>query len=261
MCLELKEGRTSVIGFSMAKKVRTQALLPHKEVEEVNFPRGRGRQHSSTASTSTAFEESKGKRQRKSSLSKKEDSHSNNNRRGKKRLKLQELSNLSEIRTGSAGVTEVDQLRLRDISEGAKVWACVLSVTSARATVALPHGLRGVIEYLQNKENAEKKKQSMREPQNYEVGQLLRCVVLKVDLAKKRVTLTASLESLHGNPLSAGVGDGLLRPGEIVPAFVESEEDHGWTLSFGPCKGRLSGFLPKQTLETIITEQHEKWVL
>jgi rRNA biogenesis protein RRP5 len=223
----------------MVKKVKTKALLPQVEMEEVNFPRGRARQQSS-ASTSTAFEESKGKRQRKSSLSKKED----NKGRGKKRLKMQDLTSMSEIRTGSAGATSVDQLRLRDICEGAKVWACVLTVTSARVTVALPHGLRGVIEYLPKVEDKDKDKKK-REPQAYEVGQLLRCVVLKLDLAKKRVALTASLESLHGNPLSAQSSDGLLRPGEIVPAFVESEEDHGWTLSFGPCKGRLTGFLPK----------------
>ena len=66
-------------------------------------------------------------------------------------------------------------------------------------------------------------------------------MVLRVEAEKKRVVLT----HVYSSVLS-------LKPGEIVPAFVESEEDHGWTLSFGDGAGKSKkksggrkGFLPK----------------
>ncbi|QDZ24213.1 rRNA biogenesis protein [Chloropicon primus] len=217
--------------------VRGTELVPKVGVEagEVNFPRGRGGQ-----TTSTSYEEDKAKGRRgggKRAREPKEKTAEGLRRNKKKNRRSSRSSgtfldsNLSEIRTGAA-VESVSGIRLRNVTVGAKCWGCVIAVTSARATLSLPHGLRGVLDFQSDGGDAKG------EPQSFSLGQLLRCVVTKVDLQKKRLELTARLGSLGNFPLSSG---------EIVPAFVESEEDHGWTLSFGR-KG-TRGFLPRHEVD------------
>ncbi len=234
--------------------------------EEHSFPRGRAA--GSHASTSSGYEERKQPRRAKRGRASSEGDAGADGaaggeqgsfsrgkaeigfvkgRGGKKKARRSSSggsglldASLSELRTGSS-VSRVDPLRLSAVRLGAKVWACVIGVTGARATLALPHGLRGVIEY--NASSNKGGREHADEPQRFQVGQLLRCVVTRREQEKKRVTLTASLEALH----EGGDFAKLLTPGEIVPALVESEEDHGWTLSFGlasASNGRAGGKSP-----------------
>ena len=185
-------------------------------VEEASFPRGTPASARPKAKRASPQDIGSSKKHKKKKHKRSEDTS--------------DVFNDATYRTG-ANISSVSSLRLGDIAPSAKVLACVISTTASRATLALPSGVRGHIEYDAKKET-------------FRVGRCMRCVVTKVDSQKKRVKLTASLESLYAKLTP---GSGVLKSGEIVPAFVESEEDHGYTLSFG--KSGIKGFLPNQEID------------
>ena len=127
-----RERERSLILFVVM--VRGEAILPRVPDAEENFPRGRGRA-SPTAGTAAG-----GKRRGTDAIDTLEASPS-----ARKKVKTTTKTGRKRVShsSGEYGGERLElSLRLRDINVDAKVWGCVISVTTARATLALPHGLR-----------------------------------------------------------------------------------------------------------------------
>ena len=158
----------------------------------------------------------------------------------------------ARARAAAKGPQFVEPLRHSALAPGAKLWGVVTAVTPGRVDVALPVGLRGSARGLAaaalpphaSRRGAGVSAAPPPSPpltDLYTVGQYVRCAV--ADLAQggrgeRRVELTMAPAAV-----CAGLPPGALARGAALPAWVASEEDHGWVMEVGV--GGATAFLPR----------------
>ena len=153
-------------------------------------------------------------------------------------------------RAAKGGPSFVEPLRHSALAPGAKLWGVVTTVTPGRVDVALPVGLRGsargagaaALPLLHARGAAPGPTTSPPLTDLYYPGQYVRCAV--VDLpsggrGERRVELTMVPAAVCAGLPPAAV----LTPGAPVPAWVASEEDHGWVMEMGV--PGVTAFLPR----------------
>lgn len=142
-----------------------------------------------------------------------------------------------------------NRITLKNISPGMKLLGVVMEVNLKDLIISLPGGLRGFVRAEESSDlldSGNKDHESTSLCSMFDVGQLVSCIVLRVDEDKregkghKKIWLSLRLGLLHkGLTLDA------LQDGMVITAYVKSIEDHGYILHFG--LSSFSGFLPKKS--------------
>lgn len=140
-----------------------------------------------------------------------------------------------------------NKITFKNISPGMKLWGVISEVNEKDLVIGLPGGLRGLVRMLDALDPDVKSEITDMEsnilPSRFHVGQLVSCIVLRLDDDKKekgkpKIWLSLRLSLLHkGFTLDA------VQEGMVLTAYVKSIEDHGYTLHFG--SPSFSGFLLK----------------
>ncbi|GAX80532.1 hypothetical protein CEUSTIGMA_g7970.t1 [Chlamydomonas eustigma] len=166
----------------------------------------------------------------------------------------------------------VELLKAKNLSVGMKVWGILLEVAPRGLTVSLPHGLRGhvvpseasdyLFRKLDKKRNTDGQETSdiVDLSKLFHVGQFVRCTVVGLpDRASEKTGGGATKTpgkavqlSLRLKKLCEGLGVPSLQEGAVVPAAVQSAEDHGYTLDLG-IKG-VTAFLQRKHHESVFGE-------
>ncbi|KAL2998416.1 hypothetical protein AAZX31_09G097500 [Glycine max] len=142
----------------------------------------------------------------------------------------------------------VNKITLRNITPGMKLWGVVAEVNEKDLVVSLPGGLRGLVHASDAVDPIFDDKIEVGEiflSGVFCVGQLVSCVVLRLDDDKKekgsrKIWLSLRLSLLHKNYNLDVVQEGM-----VLAAYVKSIEDHGYILHFG--LPFFMGFLPKNS--------------
>lgn len=150
-----------------------------------------------------------------------------------------------------------NRITLKNISPNMKLWGVVIEVNQKDVIVSLPGGMRGFVRKDEVSDLAlhgnHKDTESSICAEVVHVGQLVPCVVLRVDDDKKegkvnkRVWLSLRLALIYKGLSLDGIQDGM-----VLTAQVKSVEDHGYILYFGV--STFSGFMPKCDKETVKIE-------
>lgn len=145
-------------------------------------------------------------------------------------------------------------LKFKMLSLGTKLLGAILEVTPRELIIGLPNGLRGHVSHRQSSDvlSHEGKKPKVVLTEVFSIGQLVRCVVIKLQDPSLASTSKAAKGkridvSLHVANVNAGITMDALKIDFALPACVTSVEDHGYILSFG-VQG-TGGFLPKSSAE------------
>ncbi|WJX11337.1 hypothetical protein P8452_01962 [Trifolium repens] len=141
----------------------------------------------------------------------------------------------------------VNRVTLKNITPGMKLWGVVAEVNNKDLVVSLPGGLRGIVHASDVFDPIFNDKTEVGESflsNVFSVGQLVSCIVLKLDDDKKekghrKVWLSLRLSLLHKN-----FNLDVVQEGMVLAAYVKSIEDHGFILHFGVPS--FTGFLPKE---------------
>ncbi|CAJ1967373.1 unnamed protein product [Sphenostylis stenocarpa] len=142
----------------------------------------------------------------------------------------------------------VNKITLKNITPGMKLWGVVAEVNEKDLVVSLPGGLRGLVHASDALDPIFDDKIEVGEfflSGVFLVGQLVSCVVLRLDDDKKekgsrKIWLSLRLSLLHKNYNLDVVQEGM-----VLAAYVKSIEDHGYILHFGVPS--FMGFLPKNS--------------
>ncbi|XP_057422928.1 rRNA biogenesis protein RRP5 [Lotus japonicus] len=135
----------------------------------------------------------------------------------------------------------VNKVTLKNMTPGMKIWGVVAEVNDKDLIISLPGGLRGLVHASDALDPIFNNKIEVGEV--FCVGQLVSCVVLRLDEDKKdkgsrKIWLSLRLSLLHKN-----FNLDVVQEGMILAAYVKSIEDHGYILHFG--LSSFTGFLPK----------------
>ncbi|XP_027934864.1 rRNA biogenesis protein RRP5 isoform X1 [Vigna unguiculata] len=152
-----------------------------------------------------------------------------------------------------AGITgklprRVHKITLKNITPGMKLWGVVAEVNEKDLVVSLPGGLRGLVHASDAVDPIFDDKIEVGEiflSGVFNVGQLVSCVVLKLDddnkeKGRRKIWLSLRLSLVHKNYNLDAVQEGM-----VLAAYVKSIEDHGYILHFGVSS--FTGFLPKDS--------------
>ncbi|OIV89511.1 hypothetical protein TanjilG_20430 [Lupinus angustifolius] len=142
----------------------------------------------------------------------------------------------------------VNKITLKNITPGMKLWGVVVEVNAKDLVVSLPGGFRGLVHASDAVDPIFDDKIEVGESflsTVFCVGQLVSCVVLKLDDDKKekgtrKIWLSLRLSLLHKN-----FNLDVVQAGMVLAAYVKSIEDHGYILHFG--LPSFTGFLPKNS--------------
>ncbi|KAJ7975952.1 rRNA biogenesis protein RRP5 [Quillaja saponaria] len=153
-----------------------------------------------------------------------------------------------------------NKITLKNISPGMKLWGLVAEVNDKDLVVSLPGGLRGLVhasdafDPVFNSEIEEAGEGNLL-PSLFSVGQLVPCVVLRLDDDKKEKGRRKIWLSLRLSLLHKSFTLDIVQEGMILSAYVKSIEDHGYILHFG--LPSFMGFLPKNSqAEGMAVEVH-----
>ncbi|KAI5396242.1 hypothetical protein KIW84_062447 [Lathyrus oleraceus] len=151
-----------------------------------------------------------------------------------------------------AGITgklprRVNRVTLKNLTPGMKLWGVLAEVNNKDLVVSLPGGLRGIVNASDALDPILNDKTEIGESflsSVFSVGQLVSCIVLRLDDDKKekghrKVWLSLRLSLLHKN-----FNLDVVQEGMVLAAYVKSIEDHGFILHFG--LPSFTGFLPKE---------------
>ncbi|XP_062219315.1 rRNA biogenesis protein RRP5 isoform X2 [Phragmites australis] len=153
-----------------------------------------------------------------------------------------------------------NRITLKNISPNMKVWGVVIEVNPKDVVVSLPGGMRGFVCSedvcdIASHANLKDSEHSIC-AEVVHVGQLVPCIVLRVDDDKKegkvnrRVWLSLRLSLLY-----KGLSLDALQEGMVLTAQVKSVEDHGYILHFGVSS--FSGFMQKTDKENVKIESRQ----
>ncbi|KAL6599504.1 hypothetical protein ACP70R_045641 [Stipagrostis hirtigluma subsp. patula] len=153
-----------------------------------------------------------------------------------------------------------NRITLKNISPNMKLWGVVIEVNQKDIVVSLPGGMRGFIRSedvcdISLQENHKDSENSIC-AEVVHVGQLVPCIVLRVDDDKKegkvnrRVWLSLRLSLLY-----KGLSLDALQEGMVLAAQVKSVEDHGYILHFGVSS--FSGFMQKADKANVKIESRQ----
>ncbi|CAL9060989.1 unnamed protein product [Musa banksii] len=141
-----------------------------------------------------------------------------------------------------------NRITLKNISPRMKLWGVIVEVNRKDLVISLPGGLRGFVHAEEVTDipisTGDKVSEGYFLSSIFHVGQLVSCVVLRVDDDKKdgkgnkRIWLSLRLSLLHKGLTLDAIQDGM-----VLNAQVKSVEDHGYILFFGVSS--FTGFLPK----------------
>lgn len=141
-----------------------------------------------------------------------------------------------------------NKITMKNISPGMKLWGVVTEVNEKDLVISLPGGLRGLVRSVDAvdpvlTDQIEDGEGSL--PRVFHVGQLVSCIVLKLDddkndNKKRKIWLSLRLSLLHN-----GFSLDAVKEGMVLTAYVKSIEDHGFILHFG--LSSFMGFLPKNS--------------
>ncbi|WVZ62324.1 hypothetical protein U9M48_012085 [Paspalum notatum var. saurae] len=153
-----------------------------------------------------------------------------------------------------------NRITLKNISPNMKLWGVVIEVNQKDIVLSLPGGMRGFVRSEDVCDTAlpESRKDSENSicAEVVHVGQLVPCIVLRVDDDKKegkasrRVWLSLRLSLLY-----KGISLDALQEGMVLTAQVKSIEDHGYILHFGVSS--FSGFMQKANKENAKIESRQ----
>ncbi|KAL8147183.1 rRNA biogenesis protein RRP5 isoform X2 [Apium graveolens] len=131
-----------------------------------------------------------------------------------------------------------NRITLKNISPGMKLWGVITEVNEKDIVVGLPGGLRGLVRSCEALDSFSDNK-GREEPEGhvlstiYNIGQLVPCIVLKLDddkkdKGKRKLWLSLRLSLLYKSLTVDTIQDGM-----VLSAYVKSIEDHGYMLHFG----------------------------
>lgn len=131
-----------------------------------------------------------------------------------------------------------NRITLKNISPGMKLWGVITEVNEKDIVVGLPGGLRGLVRSCEALDSFSDNK-GRTEPEGnilstiYNIGQLVPCIVLKLDddnkdKGKQKLWLSLRLSLLYKSLTLDAIQDGM-----VLSAYVKSIEDHGYMLHFG----------------------------
>ncbi|KAJ6839615.1 rRNA biogenesis protein RRP5 [Iris pallida] len=233
---------------------KRQALPPptqlHVEDEDPAFPRGGGRLLSRQ-------EEAQARAEAEAEFEKEE----NESKKGKDKGKKKGGAKKKRSATGDDDLGSLfgegisgklprfaNRITLKNISPKMKLWGVIVEVNPKDLVVSLPGGLRGFVRAEEVSDivlgNTDKDTENNMLCSKFHVGQLVSCIVLRVDDDKregkgnKRIWLSLRLSLLYKGLTIDAVQDGM-----VLTAQVKSVEDHGYILQFGVSS--ISGFLPR----------------
>ncbi|CAN6171331.1 unnamed protein product [Urochloa humidicola] len=153
-----------------------------------------------------------------------------------------------------------NRITVKNVSPNMKLWGVVIEVNQKDIVLSLPGGMRGFVRsedvcdiaLQQNRKDSENSICA----EVVHVGQLVPCIVLRVDDDKKegkvnrRVWLSLRLSQLY-----KGLSLDALQEGMVLTAQVKSVEDHGYILHFGVPS--FSGFMQKADKENVKIEHRQ----
>ncbi|KAK7345187.1 hypothetical protein VNO77_15745 [Canavalia gladiata] len=142
----------------------------------------------------------------------------------------------------------VNKITVKNITPGMKLWGVVAEVNEKDLIVSLPGGLRGLVHpsdaldpiFDDKIEAGESSLSGV-----FSVGQLVSCVVLRLDDDKKEKGIRKIWLSLRLSLLHKNYNLDVVQEGMVIAAYVKSIEDHGYILHFG--LPSFMGFLPKNS--------------
>ncbi|KAG1347685.1 putative rRNA biogenesis protein RRP5 [Cocos nucifera] len=141
-----------------------------------------------------------------------------------------------------------NRITLKNISPRMKLWGVIIEVNTKDLVIGLPGGPRGyvraeeVCDFIVDDGNKDSESNLL--CSKFHVGQLVSCIVVRVDDDKKdgkgnkRIWLSLRLSLLYKGLTLDAVQDGM-----VLNAQIKSIEDHGYILYFGVSS--FTGFLPK----------------
>ncbi|WOG99939.1 hypothetical protein DCAR_0519295 [Daucus carota subsp. sativus] len=131
-----------------------------------------------------------------------------------------------------------NKITLKNVSPGMKLWGVITEVNEKDIVIGLPGGLRGLVNSCEALDSFSDNKGRGEPERNilcsiYHTGQLVPCIVLKLDADKKdngkqKLWLSLRLSLLYKNLTLDAIQDGM-----VLSAYVKSIEDHGYMLHFG----------------------------
>ncbi|XP_066389622.1 rRNA biogenesis protein RRP5-like [Miscanthus floridulus] len=153
-----------------------------------------------------------------------------------------------------------NRITVKNISPNMKLWGVVIEVNQKDIVLSLPGGIRGFVRSedvcdIALQENRKDSENSLC-AEVVHVGQLVPCIVLRVDDDKKegkvnrRVWLSLRLSLLYRGFSLDGLQEGM-----VLTAQVKSIEDHGYILHFGVSS--FSGFMQKDDKENVKIERRQ----
>ncbi|CAD6220662.1 unnamed protein product [Miscanthus lutarioriparius] len=153
-----------------------------------------------------------------------------------------------------------NRITVKNISPNMKLWGVVIEVNQKDIVLSLPGGIRGFVRSedvcdIALQENRKDSENSLC-AEVVHVGQLVPCIVLRVDDDKKegkvnrRVWLSLRLSVLYRGFSLDGLQEGM-----VLTAQVKSIEDHGYILHFGVSS--FSGFMQKDDKENVKIERRQ----
>ncbi|KAG1347586.1 Ribosomal protein S1-like1 [Cocos nucifera] len=141
-----------------------------------------------------------------------------------------------------------NRITLKNISPRMKLWGVIIEVNTKDLVIGLPGGLRGYVRAEEVSDfiidDGNKDSESNLLCSKFHVGQLVSCIVVRVDDDKKdgkgnrRIWLSLRLSLLYKGLTLDAVQDGM-----VLTAQIKSIADHGYILYFGTSS--FTGFLPK----------------
>ncbi|KAM2556550.1 hypothetical protein TB2_013763 [Malus domestica] len=130
-----------------------------------------------------------------------------------------------------------NKITMKNISVGMKVWGVVSEVNEKDLVISLPGGLRGLVRSSEAfdpvLDNENKAVADSLLPSVFHTGQLVSCIVLKLDEDNKEKEKRNIWLSLHLSLLHEGFTLESVQEGMVLTAYVKSIEDHGYILHFG----------------------------
>lgn len=149
-----------------------------------------------------------------------------------------------------------NKITFKNVTPGMKLWGVISEVNEKDLEVSLPGGLRGLVrasEAIDPQLHDEMEVDTEDEVLSsiYSVGQLVSCIVLKLDnddkkekeKGKHKIWLSLRLSLLHSNFTLD-----ILQEGMVISAYVKSIEDHGYMLHFGVTS--FTGFMQHSSKDT-----------
>ncbi|CAA3014339.1 rRNA biogenesis RRP5 [Olea europaea subsp. europaea] len=141
-----------------------------------------------------------------------------------------------------------NKITLKNVTVGMKLWGVIAEVNEKDIVVSLPGGLRGLVRAAEAFDPIVDNKVKEDVENNflssiYHVGQLVSCVVVRLDDDKKEVAKRKIWLSLRLSLLQKRLTFDVIQEGMVLSAYVKSIEDHGFILHFG--LPTFAGFMSK----------------